>query len=226
MNAWWRASVALARRDLLTAWRARSEVGQPVLFFVIVASLFPLALGPDPRTLAALAPGILWVATLLASLLSLEAMYRSDFDDGSLEQLILSPHPLALLAAVKALAHWVATGLPLVLAAPVVALAFGMQGEATWVMLASLALGTPALSLLGAVGVALTVGLARGGLLIALVLLPLYIPVLIFAAGAVSAAVDGLPAGPALYMLGALLVLALSACPFATAAALRVRAEG
>lgn len=226
MKGWWNAGLALLQRDLLIAWRARSEMAQPVLFFVMVATLFPLALGPDPRTLAALAPGILWVATLLAGLLSLEAMYRTDFDDGALEQLILSPHPLPLLAAVKAMAHWLASGLPLVVTAPIVALGFGMEAWPTLVLALSLALGTPALSLLGAVGVALTVGLARGGLLIALILLPLYVPVLIFAAGAVSAAADGLPAAPALYMLSALLVLALSACPFATAAALRVRAEG
>lgn len=218
-----RAGLALIQRDLLLAWRARSEIAQPVLFFVIVVTLFPLALGPDPRTLALLAPAILWVATLLASLLSLEAMYRTDFDDGSLEQLILSPHPLPMLAVSKAVAHWLAAGLPLVLTAPLIGLALGMGTAATAVLFLTLLLGTPALSMLGAVGVALTVGLARGGVLIALVLLPLYVPILVFAAGAVESTVRGLPAAPALYMLAALCVLALTTSPFAIAAALRVR---
>ncbi len=214
----------LLKRDLLSVWRRAAEAGNPLVFFVMVGSLFPLALGNDGVSLARIGPGAIWIAVLLATLLSLEGMFRSDLEDGSLDQLLLSPHPLPLLVGVKALAHWVCTGVPLLLLTPVLALMFDLSLAATRVLLATLLLGTPVLSLLGSVGVALTVGLRSGGLLLALMLLPLYVPVLVFGTGASLAAAQGLPSGGQLYLLGALLTLALTLAPFATAAALRARA--
>lgn len=215
---WW-----LTKRDLLLVLRHRSDAANPLLFFLMVASIFPLGVGPEAAILRQIAPGIIWIAALLATLLSLEAMFRSDFDDGSLEQLILSPYPLPALVLAKTFAHWLATGLPLILLAPLLGLLFGVSGWPLVILLITLLVGTPALSLVGAVGVALTVGLRQGGLLLALLLLPLYVPILIFSAGAVETAAQGLPADGLLYLLSALLVLAATLAPFATSAALSIR---
>ena len=216
------AFLGMLRRDLLIAWRSPVEVLHPLVFFAIVVALFRLGAGPAQSGLAALGPGVLWVAALLATLLGLDALFRADFEDGSLEQILLCPAPLPLLIAAKVFAHWLSAGLPLLLLAPLVAAALGLDAETLPVLLLSLALGGPALSLVGAIGVALTVGLRRGGTLVALLVLPLYIPVLVFGAQAVSAAGAGLPAAGALYMLSALLVLALVLSPLAAAAALRI----
>ncbi|MFP4615764.1 MAG: heme exporter protein CcmB [Thiohalorhabdus sp.] len=216
------AFAAILARDLTLALRHRSELGNPLMFFIVVVTLFPLALGPEQDTLTRVAPGILWVAALLAATLSMDGMFRSDFEDGSLEQMLLSPHSPALLVVAKVLAHWLVTGLPLILISPLLALFLHLPLEALPVLLATLALGTPVLSMVGAIGVALTVGLRRGGLLLTLLVLPLYIPVLIFAAGAVDNAAAGLPVAGQLYFLAALLILALTLAPLATAAALRI----
>jgi heme exporter protein B len=203
--------------------RHKSDAANPLIFFLMVASLFPLGVGPEAAVLRQIAPGIVWVAALLATLLSLEALFRSDFEDGSLEQLLLSPFPLPALVLAKTFAHWLATGLPLLISAPFMGLLYGLSGETLGVLLITLLLGSPALSLVGSIGVALTVGLRRGGLLLALLLLPLYVPILIFATGAVVAEAQGLPSGAQIYMLAALLCLTLTLSPFATAAALRIR---
>ena len=216
------AFFGMLRRDLLIAFRSPVEVLNPLLFFVIVVTLFRLGAGPGQHGVAALGPGVLWVAALLATLLGLDALFRADFEDGSLEQILLSPVPLPLLVAAKVLAHWLIAGLPLLIVAPLLAGALGVGVESLPVLLLSLALGGPVLSLVGAIGVALTVGLRRGGTIVALLVLPLYIPVLVFGAQAVSAAGAGLPAAGALYMLSALLALALVLSPLATAAALRI----
>ncbi len=217
-----RAFAAILIRDLRLSLRRHSEMANPLVFFVVVVTLFPLALGPDSETLSRIAPGVLWVAALLAATLAMESLFRSDFEDGTLEQLLLSPHPPALLISAKILAHWAVTGLPLILVSPLLALFLELPGEALPVLLGTLALGTPTLSLVGAIGVALTVGLRRGGLLLALLVLPLYVPVLIFAAGAVDNAGAGFAFGGQLYFLAALLVLAGTLAPLATAASLRI----
>ena len=219
----WRACLGLVRRDLLCVSRHRAEAANPLLFFAMVATLFPIALGPDPKVLSAIGPGAIWASALLSTLLSLEGMFRPDLEDGSIEQLLLCPHPLPVLVFAKVCAHWLATGLPLILLAPLLALQFGLTMESTAILLLTLVLGTPALSLLGAVGVALTVGLRGAGLLLALLLLPLYLPILIFATGAGGAVERGLEPSAHLNMLTALLVLALTLAPIAAAAALRVR---
>ncbi len=216
------AFLAMLRRDLRIAFRSPVEVLNPLLFFVIVVTLFRLGTGPGGHAGAALAPGVLWMAALLATLLGLDALFRADFEDGSLEQILLCPTPLPLLVAAKVLAHWLVAGLPLLVLAPLLAGALGAGAESLPVLLLSLALGGPVLSLVGAIGVALTVGLRRGGTIVALLVLPLYVPVLVFGAQAVSAAGAGLPAAGALYMLSALLALALVLSPLATAAALRI----
>ena len=216
------AFAAIVRRDLILAVRHRAEAVNPLLFFLIVASLFPLGVGARRETLELVAPGVFWVGVLLAVLLSLERMFRSDFEDGSLELMLISPRPLPLIVLAKILAHWLVTGLPLLAAAPLVALLLGLPAGSLPVLLAALALGTPALSATGAIGVALTVGLRRGGVLLSLLVLPLYIPVLVFGASAVSTAAAGLPAPGQLYLLGALAVLSLSLAPLAAAAALRI----
>ena len=216
------AFVTLLARDLTLANRHRAELANPLIFFVIVVSLFPLGISPEPDVLQRLAPGIIWVAALLATLLSLDSLFRSDFDDGALEQMALSPHPLSVLVLAKVLAHWLVTGLPLILAAPLLGVLLHLPGAAMTTLLASLALGTPVMSLLGAIGLALTVGLRRGGMLLSLLVLPLYVPILIFGASAVSAAATGLPATGQLAFLGALLALSLSLTPLAAAAALRI----
>lgn len=217
-----RAFTAVVMRDLQLAVRRRGELAQPLVFFAAVATLFPLALGPERELLARIAPGIVWVAALLAVLLPMDRMFRPDYEDGTLEQLLLAPQPAAVLALGKALAHWLVTGVPVLLLAPVVAGVLQLPTAALPVLMISLALGTPVLTLIGAIGVALTVGLRAGAPLLALLLLPLYVPVLIFAAGAVDrAAADMAAAGP-LYVLTALLVLAVTLAPLAIAAALRI----
>lgn len=221
----WAAFIGLLRRDLQLGIRRGGEILQPLVFFVLVVSLFPLGIGPDPKLLATVAPGIIWVAALLATLLSGERLFRSDFDDGSLEQMLLSPHPLTVLVLAKITAHWLLTGLPLLLVAPLLAVLLHLSAEAGWALLQTLAIGTPTLSLIGAIGVALTVGLKRGGVLLTLVVLPLYIPALIFATSAVSAASLGMAYQGQLAMLGALLAFSLSLSPLATAAALRISVE-
>ncbi len=217
-----RAFLILIQRDLMLAVRHRAEMANPLLFFILVTSLFPLGIGANPNLLQAVAPGVIWVAALLASLLSIENVFRSDFEDGSLEQYLLSSHPVSVLVLAKIIAHWLITGLPLLLVSPLLGILLGLPGDAIKVLFVTLLLGTPVLSLIGAVGVALTVGLRKGGMILSLLVLPLYIPLLIFASSAVDAAAAGLPVTAHLSLITALLVLALSLSPFATAAALRV----
>lgn len=216
------AFLTLLKRDLTLSYRHRAELLNPLLFFVIVITLFPLGVTPDPKMLAMMAPGVIWVAALLAAMLSLDSLFRSDFEDGALEQIALNHHPLALLVLAKVFAHWLVSGLPLILLAPLLGVLLFLPSEAMTTLIASLALGTPVLSLVGAIGVALTVGLRRGGVLLSLLVLPLYIPVLIFAANAVNHAAGGMDVSGQLYFLGALLMLALTLSPFAIAAALRI----
>ncbi|SFM95678.1 heme exporter protein CcmB [Dokdonella immobilis] len=216
------ACAALVRRDLLLTWRRRGDALNPVLFAVIVVVLFPLALGPEPNQLARISAGIVFVAILLAGLLALDTLFRGDHEDGSLEQLVLSPHPLPLLLGSKIAVHWLTTGLPLIVVAPVLAEMLHLPRSVLPVLLAALALATPLLSLFGAVCVALTVGMRRSGMLLALLVLPLYVPVLIFAAGACNAAQSGLAYLAPLLWLGAALALALVLAPLACAAALRI----
>lgn len=210
------------RRELLMAVRQRSDILNPLWFFLIVITLFPLGIGPEPALLSRMAPGIVWVAALLSAMLSLERLFRDDFADGSLEQLMLTSCPLPLVALGKVSAHWLLTGLPLLLLSPLVAVLLSMDWQ-TWLAVAlTLLLGTPVLSLLGAIGVALTVGLRRGGVLLSLLVLPLFIPVLIFATSAIDAASMGLAYNGQLAILAALLAGSLTLTPMAVAAALRV----
>lgn len=213
---------AVVRRDLALAWRARGDLVNPIGFFVVVVSLFPLGMSPEPALLARIGPGLVWVAALLAVLLSLETLFRADRDDGALEQLLMSATPLPLLALARVCAHVVTVGLPLVLVAPLLALMLGIEGDAFFALMGGLVLGVPVLCMVGAIGSALTVGLARGGVLVALLVLPLYVPVLIFGAGAAYGAGIGLPFAGQLAMLGALLALSIVLAPLAVAAALRI----
>ena len=213
---------AQARRDLRLVWRRRGDAAQPALFAVMVVALFPLALGADPQQLARIAPGVLWVAVLLAGLLALDSLYRGDLEDGSLEQMLLAPVPLAWLIAVRVGVHWLTTALPLVLATPLLAQLLYLPGELLPVLMVSLLLGTPLLSLLGAVVAALTVGIRRSGMLLALLALPLFLPVLVFGAGSVMAAAQGLPWAGALLLMAAGLVLAIVLAPLVAAAAIRI----
>ena len=217
-----RAFTLLLKRDLTLAMRHRAEMINPLLFFVLVTSLFPLGIGADPKLLQAVGPGVIWVAALLAALLSLEGIFRSDFEDGTLEQFLLSSHPVSVLVLAKVLAHWLITGLPLLIISPLLGVLLGLPADAILILLVTLALGTPVLSLIGAVGVALTVGLRKGGMILSLLVLPLYVPLLIFAASAVDTAAAGLPVTAHLSLISALLVLSLSLSPLATAAALRI----
>jgi heme exporter protein B len=212
-------------RDLTLAMRRRSDVMTTLFFFVIVVSLFPLGIGPEMDTLRLIAPGVFWVAALLASMLALEKLFAADYEDGTLEQMLLTPQPVFILVLAKVFSHWLITGVPLVLLSPLLGLQYDLAAETLGVLLLSLLLGTPALSLIGAIGAALTLGLRGGGVLVSLLVLPLYIPVLIFGAGAVEANVSGLGETGHLLMLGAILLLALVAAPVATSAALRISAE-
>lgn len=210
------------KRELRIAFRSGSEVMNPLWFFLIVITLFPLGMGPEPQLLARIAPGIVWVAALLSSLLALERLFRDDFIDGSLEQLLLMPTPLPLTVLGKVAAHWMVTGLPLLLLSPLAALLLSLDAASWRAMALTLLLGTPTLSFLGAIGVGLTVGLRRGGVLLSLLVLPLAIPILIFASSAMDAAGQGLPIAGYLAILGALLAGSFALAPFATAAALRI----
>ena len=212
----------LLRRQLVLAVRRPIEIGNPLLFFAMVVALFPLGLGPAPDQLAGFAPGILWIIALLSNLLTSDAVFRSDFEDGSLEQLLLAPQPLFISVLAYIGAHWLITGLFLALVSPIFALMLNLPGSAVGTLVLSLLLGTGVLSLVGCIGAALTVGLKRGGMLISLLILPLYMPVLIFGSAAVKAAVTGVPAGPYLAILGAMLCLAIALAPVAIAAGLRI----
>lgn len=215
----------LVRRDLMLAWRHRSDLVGTLVFFVIVVSLFPLAVGPEPQLLRTMGAGIVWVAALLASMLALGRLFEPDHADGSLEQLLLSPAPLALLATAKVTAHWLVSGLPLVLLAPVLALQYDLPHASGLALAAGLLLGTPVLSFIGAMAAALTLGLRGGSMLVGLIVLPLYIPVLIFGTAAVGAAANGMDASPYLMLLGAMLAAAVALAPWATAAGLRIAME-
>ncbi len=215
---------AVFLRDILQAWRRRADWLTTFFFFIIVVSLFPLGVGPEPAILRVIAPGILWVAALLASMLALPRMFASDYTDGTLEQLTLAPQPLSLLVLSKIVAHWLLTGLPLVLMGPLLGLQFGMAPDMLPVLFYSLLLGTPCLSLIGAIGAGLTLGV-RGSGVVALLVLPLYIPVLIFGSGAVEAVGVGTAPGGHLSLLGAVLMISLVVSPLASAAAVRVALE-
>lgn len=219
-------------RDLRLAFRQKSDLTMAVLFFILTAMLFPFGLGPEPNLLARIAPGIIWVTALLAVLLSLERLFLADYEDGSLEQLILSSTSLEVAVLAKVFAHWLTTGLPLILAAPLIALLFNMDSDAMTILLIAMILGTPSLSLIGAIAATLTLGARRGGVLIPLLVLPLYIPTLIFGVGAIDAAMNSLEAGavianarPHLLLLGAILLVSLLITPLAGAAALRQSVE-
>ncbi len=216
------AFIYLLRRDLTLVMRNRAEFANPLLFFILVITLFPLAIGAVPELLARIAPGIIWVAALLAAMLSLDSIFRSDFDDGSLEQLLMSAHPMPLLVLAKVCAHWLVTGLPLLLISPILAEMLGMPREAQGILLVTILVGTPTLSLVGSIGVALTVGLPKGGIILSILVLPLYVPVLIFAASAIESAAGGLDVTKQIYMLLAFLFLAISLSPVAAAAALKM----
>ena len=216
---------AVVARDLLIAARRRSDVLTTFFFFVIVVSLFPLGVGPEPDTLREIAPGVVWVSALLAAMLSLARMFGADYADGTLEQVVLTAQPLTLLVLSKVLAHWLTTGLPLVLMAPLLGLQFDLPGDALVVLMIALLVGTPALSLIGAVGAALTLGVRGGGALTALLVLPLYVPVLVFGAGAVTASATAMGSVGHLSLLGAMSLVALVFAPWATAMALRISLE-
>ena len=215
----------LLRRQLVLAFRRPIEIGNPLLFFAMVVALFPLGLGPAPEQLSGFAPGILWIIALLSNLLTSDAVFRSDFEDGSLEQLLLSPQPLFLSVLAYIAAHWLVTGVLLALVSPVFALMLNLPVQGVGVLVASLLLGTAVLSLVGCIGAALTVGLKRGGMLISLLILPFYMPVLIFGSAAVQGAVSGVAAGPYLAILGAMLCLAIALAPLAIAAGLRISVD-
>jgi heme exporter protein B len=216
---------AIVRRDLLLAFRRRAELLTTLLFFIIVVSLFPLAVGPEAQLLRTMAPGILWVAALLASMLALGRLFAPDHADGTLEQMALSTEPLAVIVIGKILAHWLLSGMPLVLLSPVLALQYGLSSSAVLVLVISLLLGTPVLSLIGAIGAALTLGVRGGGVLVGVLVLPLYVPVLIFGAGAVGAEAAGVGVAAHLLLLGGALAASLALAPWATAAALRIALE-
>jgi len=215
----------LLLRDMRLALRSRHELANPLIFFVLVVTLFPLAVMPTSERLQEMAPGVIWVAALLSVLLSLDRLFKQDYEDGSLDQLMLSPNPLVILVLAKVAAHWLLTGLPLVIIAPLLGVFMALPAESLQVLIWSLLLGTPVLSLIGAIGVSLTVAVNRGGVLLSLIVLPLYIPVLIFGANAIDVASDGMSVRGQLYFLGAVLVLALSLAPLATAIALRITAS-
>ncbi|AMS33555.1 heme ABC transporter permease [Betaproteobacteria bacterium UKL13-2] len=209
-------------RDVRLAMRSRGELAQALAFFVIVVSLFPLAIGPESVILKRIAPGVVWVCALLAVMLTLPRLFQSDYADGTLEQLLLSPYPLALLCAGKMMAHWLTTGLPLALVAPLLGLQFGLDAAELGVMVASLLLGTPVLTMLGAIGAALVLGVRGGAILMALLVLPLYIPVLIFGAGAIEASLAGTDVAANLSLLAAILLFGFVGAPFAVASAVKI----
>lgn len=217
-----RAMWSLFRRDIRVAFRQKQDLLNPLLFFVMVVSLFPLGVSPEVSFLQKSGSGILWVAALLSVLLSLDHLFRHDYDDGTLEQLVLQPQPLFVMVLAKTLAHWVVTGLPLVLLSPVLGVMVHLDGNSLAILCLTLLIGTPVLSLIGSIGAALTLGLRSAGVLLSLLIIPLYIPVLIFGTGTVAAASEGSPTGAYIALMGAFLVLAVTLAPFATAAALRI----
>ena len=217
---WW-----LVWRDLILAWRRRADVLATLFFFVIVVSLFPLGIGPEAQLLRTIAPGIVWVAALLASMLSLGRIFGNDYQDGTLEQILLTPQPIYLLVLAKVLAHWLVSEVPLVAIAPLLGVQFGLSQNTLGTIAVSLLLGTPVLSLIGSIGAALTLGLRAANVLIALLVLPLCIPALIFGAGAVEASVDGTNSQPWLLLLAATLIVSLVFAPWATSAALKISVE-
>ena len=216
---------SVVARDLMLAWRRRSDVFATLFFFVIVVSLFPLGIGPETQLLRSIAPGVVWVAALLASMLSLGRMFANDEQDGTLEQLLLTPQPLYLVVLGKTLAQWLVSEVPLILVAPLLGMQFSLPSETLVVLVVTLLIGTPVLSLVGSIGAALTLGLRGANVLIALLILPLYIPVLIFGAGAVDASISGGDVAANIYLLAALLVVSLVFAPWATSAALRISME-
>ncbi len=220
-----KALACVIHRDLLLAFRRRSDIVTTLFFFIIVVSLFPLGVGAEPGLLRTIAPGIVWVSALLASMLALGRLFALDYADGTLEQMLLSAEPISIIVIGKVIAHWLVSGFPLVMLAPLLAVQFDLPGESIQVLFLSLLLGTPVLSLIGAIGAALTIGLRGGGALVSLLVLPLYIPVLIFGAGAVGAEASGLGASAHLLLLGGLLAASAAMTPWATSAALRIAME-
>ena len=221
MKIWW----ILVQRDLLMAWRRSSDIFSVVMFFVLAVVLFPLGVGPELDTLRKIAPGIIWVAALLAAMLSLDQLFQSDADDGSLDLLLLAPIPLETIVIAKCCAHWMVTGLPLILVAPILGILLNLPLAGFAVMIITLAISTPTISLLGSVGAALTIGARRGGVLVALLILPLLTPILIMSANAVDLALVGLNYTPLIALLGAFFLICLVVCPFVAAVALRLAAE-
>lgn len=221
MKIWW----ILVQRDLLMAWRRSSDIFSVVMFFVLAVVLFPLGVGPELDTLRKIAPGIIWVAALLAAMLSLDQLFQSDADDGSLDLLLLAPIPLETIVIAKCCTHWMVTGLPLILVAPILGILLNLPLAGFAVMIITLAISTPTISLLGSVGAALTIGARRGGVLVALLILPLLTPILIMSANAVDLALVGLNYTPLIALLGAFFLICLVVCPFVAAAALRLAAE-
>jgi heme exporter protein B len=216
------AFAALLRRDFLLAYRRRAELLQPLVFLLVVTTLFPLGVGPSPQLLANIAPGVIWIAALLASVLSLDSLFRSDYEDGTLEQMVLSGQSLALIALARIVAHWLVAGLPIVLLSPLLAIWMNLPDAGVPILIKSLVIGTPVLSLIGAIGGALTVSLKRGSQLLSLLVFPLYVPLLILATSAVSAAVVDLPYTGQLGLMFSGMIVALTLAPFATAAALKL----
>ncbi|AZZ98930.1 heme exporter protein CcmB [Pseudoalteromonas rubra] len=221
-HSYWHLFVAVYRKDVTLAFRQRAEIVNPLLFFLIVISLFPLAIGPEPALLGRMAAGIIWVAALLSTMLGLDKLFRDDYADGSLEQMIASPYPMSLSVLAKVAAHWTITGLPMVLMAPLFALLMNLDSQALGATILTLLIGTPLLSFIGAIGAALTVGLQKGGILMSLLVLPLYIPVLIFATSAIDTASMSVAYGGQLAILGAMLAVAIVTAPIAISSALRV----
>ncbi|GLS27473.1 heme exporter protein CcmB [Marinibactrum halimedae] len=222
----WSGFAATFKRDITVAFRSRGDIANPLIFFLIVITMVPLGISPERDTLALLAPGMIWVVALLATLLSLDGLFRTDYEDGSLEQLLISPHPLYFIVISKVLVHWLMTGLPLTITAPILGVMLSLPNQGYMPLIASLAIGTGVLSLIGAIGSALTVGLRKGGLLLSLIIMPLYVPVLIFGASAVSSASEGFPFVGQLAILGAFLAMAMILAPFAAAGALRISVNG
>ncbi len=216
------AFFAVVRRDLILAFRRRAEIANPVFFFILVVTLFPLGVGANTKLLQAMAPGVIWVSALLAVMLSLDSLFRSDFDDGSLEQMLLSSHPLTILVLGKIIAHWLVTGLPLLIIAPLLAVFLGLPEQALGTLLITLVLATPVLSLIGSIGVSLTVGLRRGGMILSLLVLPLYVPVLIFASNAVEMAGNGQAVDAQINILIAILFMSVVLAPLPAASALKM----
>lgn len=213
---------ATLKRDLLVAYKRKNDLMNPFMFFIIVATLFPIAISPDPEQLSMVSAGALWIAALLASLLAMDNLFRSDYEDGSLEQLLLSPQPLYFMVLAKNLSHWLVSGLPVVLVSPLIAYMLNLPDESYWALFLGLLIGTPVLSLLGSIGVALTVGLGSRGLILAVITLPMSVPVLIAGTLAVQETQNGAPLVGYLAILGAMLLAAISLAPLASAAALRI----